>query len=58
MLSSPASFAQGQGLPQTIVRFLGLYLTSLFSLEPEAAAQASPFAVKKQAGGARVGTVR
>ncbi|KAK3115063.1 hypothetical protein LTR53_005982 [Teratosphaeriaceae sp. CCFEE 6253] len=58
MLSSPAQFAQGRGLPQTVVRFLGLYLTSLFSLEPDAAAAASPFAVKKQAAGARVGTVR
>ncbi|TKA78564.1 hypothetical protein B0A55_02806 [Friedmanniomyces simplex] len=58
MLSSPAQFAQGRGLPQTVVRFLGLYFTSLFSLEPETAARESPFAVKGQAGGARVGTVR
>ncbi|EMC98426.1 hypothetical protein BAUCODRAFT_66198 [Baudoinia panamericana UAMH 10762] len=58
MLSSPAQFAQGRGLPQTIVRFLGLYLTTLFSLEPEKAAQESPFAVKSQGGGTRVGTVR
>ncbi|KAK0338260.1 hypothetical protein LTR91_005353 [Friedmanniomyces endolithicus] len=58
MLSSPAQFAQGRGLPQTVVRFLGLYFTSLFSLEPIKAAQESPFAVKGQTGGARVGTVR
>ena len=57
MLSSPAQFSQGRGLPQTIVRFLGLYLTTLFSLEPVRAAEESPFAVKKVSG-ARVGTVR
>jgi hypothetical protein len=58
LLSSPAAFAQGQGLPQTILRFLGLYFTTLFSLEPERAAQESPFAIRSQQGGARVGTVR
>ena len=57
MLSSPAAFAQGRGLPQTVVRFLGLYFTSLFSLEPLKAAEDSPFAIK-QTSGARVGTVR
>ncbi|KAI6835774.1 hypothetical protein KC332_g5414 [Hortaea werneckii] len=55
MLSSPAAFAQGRGLPQTIVRFLGLYFSSLFSLEPARAAQDSPFAIKQQSG-ARVGS--
>ncbi|KAK5118834.1 hypothetical protein LTR62_000043 [Meristemomyces frigidus] len=58
MLSSPAAFSQGRGLPQTVVRFLGLYVTSLFSLDPEAAARGSPFAVQGQSGGARVGGVR
>lgn len=58
MLSSPAQFAQGRGLPQTIVRFLGLYFSTLFSLEPSKAAEESPFAVKKAAGGVRVGGVR
>ncbi|KAK3641093.1 hypothetical protein LTR56_011539 [Elasticomyces elasticus] len=58
MLSSPAQFAQGRGLPHAIIRFLGLYFTSLFSLEPETAARDSPFAVKGQSGSARVGTVR
>lgn len=57
LLSSPAQFSQGSGLPQTIVRFLGLYFSTLFSLEPIKTAQESPFAVKK-ASGARVGTVR
>ncbi|KAK4545910.1 hypothetical protein LTR36_002474 [Oleoguttula mirabilis] len=57
MLSSPGQFSQGRGLPQTIVRFLGLYFSTLFSLEPARAAGESPFAIKK-AGGARVGTVR
>lgn len=57
--SSPAAFAQGSGLPQTIVRFLGLYLTTLFSTEPAAAAEASPFRVQKSGGGgARVGGLR
>jgi hypothetical protein len=57
-VSSPAAFAQGSGLPQTVVRFLGLYFTTLFSTEPAAAAQASPFRVQKSGGGARVGGLR
>ena len=58
-VSSPAAFAQGSGLPQTIVRFLGLYFTTLFSTEPAAAAEASPFRVQKSGGGgARVGGLR
>lgn len=47
MLSSPASFAQGRGLPQLIVRFLGLYLSTLFSFDPMRTAEGSPFAVGK-----------
>lgn len=58
MLSSPGSFAQGSGFPQMIVRFLGLYFSTLFSLEPLKAAEESPFAVKAKSGGARIGTVR
>ncbi|KAK3675924.1 hypothetical protein LTR78_004116 [Recurvomyces mirabilis] len=61
MLSSPATFAQGSGFPQTAVRFLGLYFTSLFSLDPEAAARESPFALQRGGGGgsgSRVGSVR
>lgn len=57
-VSSPAAFAQGSGLPQTIVRFLGLYFTTLFSTEPAAAAEASPFKVQKSRSGARVGGLR
>jgi hypothetical protein len=57
-VSSPAAFAQGSGLPQTVVRFLGLYFTTLFSTEPAAAAEASPFRVQKSGGGARVGGLR
>lgn len=57
MLSSPAAFARGRGLPKTIVRFLGLYFSSLFSIEPGRAVQDSPFAIKQQSG-ARVGSVR
>ena len=46
LFASPAAFAQGRGLPSTIVRFIGLYISTLFSLEPAQAAQESPFAVK------------
>ncbi|CAK4031036.1 Thioredoxin 1 [Lecanosticta acicola] len=47
LLSSPAAFAQGRGLPQLIVRFLGLYLSTLLSFDPMRTAQESPFAVNK-----------
>jgi hypothetical protein len=57
-VSSPAAFGQGSGLPQTVVRFLGLYFTTLFSTEPAAAAEGSPFRVQKSRGGVRVGGVR
>ena len=50
MLSSPGHYAQGRGLPQMIVRFLGLYLQTLFSLDPIKTAGESPFAVKTSAG--------
>ena len=50
LAASPAAFSQGSGLPSTIVRFLGLYVTTLFSLEPKQAAEDSPFAVKTAAG--------
>nr|POE47045.1 hypothetical protein CFP56_00377 [Quercus suber] len=53
LLSSPAQFSQGRGLLQMIVRFLGLYLTTLFSFEPEKSAQASPFAVDSRSRGAK-----
>lgn len=57
-VSSPANFSQGSGLPQTVVRFLGLYLTTLFSTEPAAAAEQSAFRVQKGSGvGGRVRTV-
>lgn len=46
-VSSPAAFSQGSGLPQTVVRFLGLYLTTLFSTEPAAAAEGSAFRVQR-----------
>lgn len=57
-VASPAAFGQGSGLPQTVVRFLGLYFTTLFSTEPAAAAEGSPFRVQKSGGGVRVGGVR
>lgn len=47
MMSSPAAFAQGRGLPQLIVRFLGLYISTLFSFDPMRTAEESPFAVGK-----------
>jgi thioredoxin len=50
LVASPAAFSQGRGLPHTIVRFLGLYFTSLFSLEPAKAAEESPFAVRTRQG--------
>ena len=50
LVSSPASFSQGRGLPHQIVRFIGLYVTTLFSLEPMKAAEESPFAVKAPPG--------
>ena len=46
LAASPAAFSQGRGIPNTIVRFLGLYVTTLFSLEPAKAAEESPFAVR------------
>ena len=54
-VSSPSAFAQGRGLPQTVVRFVGLYLQTLFSTEPVAAAEQSSFRVQRGSGmGARV----
>jgi len=59
MTGSPGGYSQGSGLPQTIVRFVGLYLQTLFSFEPLQAAEGSPFRVQKSAGvGGRVRTVR
>lgn len=50
LAASPAAFSQGRGMPSTIVRFLGLYFTSLLSLEPAKAAEESPFAVRTAQG--------
>ena len=47
ILSGPAAFAQGNGFPQLVVRFLGLYLSTLFSVDPVKTAQDSPFAATK-----------
>jgi hypothetical protein len=46
LLTAPAAFAQGRGLPQQIVRFIGLYLTTLFSFDPVKTAESSPFTVR------------
>lgn len=47
LFSAPAAFSQGRGLPATIVRFLGLYISTLFSFDPNRTAEDSPFAVKR-----------
>lgn len=47
MLTAPGQFAQGRGIPAMIVRFLGLYISTLFSFDPMKTAEESPFAVKK-----------
>ena len=54
LYASPAAFSQGRGLPNAIVRFVGLYLSTLFSLEPARAAEESFFKVQT-ARGQRVG---
>lgn len=46
LFASPAAFAQGRGMASAIVRFIGLYVTTLLSLEPAKAAEESPFAIK------------
>ena len=46
LLASPAAFSRGRGFLSTVVRFLGLYVSTLFSLEPAKTAEESPFAVK------------
>lgn len=46
LAASPAAFSQGRGGANMVVRFLGLYVTSLLSLEPCRAAEESGFAVK------------
>lgn len=57
MASSPAAYSQGSGLPQTVMRFVGLYLQTLFSFVPAEAAEQSPFRVQKAGVGGRVRTV-
>lgn len=45
--SRPAGGAAlGQGFADSVIRFFGLYLTTLFSFDSYAAAEASPFAVR------------
>jgi hypothetical protein len=45
--SAPGSFAQGRGVVATVVRFLGLYISTLLSFDPNRTAEESPFAVKR-----------
>lgn len=47
LLTAPAAFAQGRGFPHMIVRFLGLYFSTLFSFDPIRTAEESPFAVRR-----------
>ncbi|SMR48573.1 unnamed protein product [Zymoseptoria tritici ST99CH_1A5] len=47
LLSAPGSVAQGRGWVATVVRFLGLYVTTMFSFDPNKTAEESPFAVKR-----------
>ncbi|KXS95247.1 hypothetical protein AC578_9454 [Pseudocercospora eumusae] len=47
ILTAPGQFAQGRSIPAMIVRFLGLYISTLFSFDPMKTAEESPFAVKK-----------
>jgi thioredoxin 1 len=54
LIASPATFAQGRGTVNAIVRFVGLYISTLFSLEPAKTAAESPFAVRTR-NGQRVG---
>lgn len=42
--------ALGAGFGDQVVRFFGLYLTTLFSFDSYSAAEASPFAVRNRAG--------
>lgn len=46
LFASPAAFAQGRGIASAIVRFIGLYVTTFFSLDPARAAEESPFAIQ------------
>ena len=45
-LSGVTPRLSGQGFLDSVVRFLGLYVTSLFSFDSLAAAERSPFAVQ------------
>ena len=50
LLASPAAFSQGRGMLNAVVRFVGLYVSTLFSLDSAKAAEESPFAVKTRQG--------
>ncbi|GAB7364489.1 hypothetical protein MBLNU230_g5299t1 [Neophaeotheca triangularis] len=48
LLASPAGFAQRAGWVAKLVRFVGLYFTTLLAFDPAGAAEGSPFAVKRR----------
>jgi hypothetical protein len=47
LLTAPASVAAGSGVLARVVRFVGLYLSTLLSFDPLRTAEDSPFAVRK-----------
>lgn len=47
MFTAPASMSRGNSILAVVVRFLGLYFSTLFSFDPAKTAEDSPFAVKK-----------
>ena len=50
LIASPAAFSQGPGWASAVIRFVGLYLTTLLSLEPAKAAEESAFAARSPSG--------
>lgn len=50
LLASPAAFSQGRSWPSTIARFIGLYVSTFFSLEPVKTAETCPFSIKNRQG--------
>ena len=47
LFAGPAAFAQKRGVVAAIVRFVGLYISTLLSFDPVQTAEASPFAVRR-----------
>jgi len=47
LFAGPAAFSQGRGFAAAIVRFVGLYVSTLLSFDPVKTAEASPYAVRR-----------